>query len=76
MEPDAQLQVMLDLARQRDPSIEVKPGMVILRACEEVLADEPNVEAPDLARRVLARYRHADPSWTAHLATVAVSTRR
>ena len=65
---------MLQAAQQRDPSIEITPGTLILRACLEVLAEDPGSAAPEVARRVLARYRHADPSWTAHLSTVAVST--
>lgn len=73
---DPQLELMLQTAREHDPSIEPKAGAVILRACLDELAQDPDANAAELARRCLARYRAADASWVAHLARAAVTTVR
>ena len=59
---------------QQDPSIEPKAGVIILRACIDVLSRDPDLNAAELARRCLVRYRAADASWVAHLARAALTT--
>ena len=75
-EGSRRLDVMLELARQRDPSIEPKAGTLILRNCLQDLAEDPDATAAELARRCLARYRAADPSWVAHLSRAALEVER
>jgi len=73
---DDELDRMLLVARQQDPSIEPTAGADILRACLDELAAHPDADAAEVARRCVAHNPTADASWVAHLARAAVMTVR
>jgi cobalamin-dependent methionine synthase I len=70
----SQVDSILQIARQQDPSIEPKAGAEILRVCLDELARDPDATASDIARRCVAREPTADASWVSHLARAAVTT--
>lgn len=70
------LDKMVQLVIQQDPSVEPKVATLLLRACLEVLDDDPDADAGEVARRCLARFRAADASWVAHAARAAVTVVR
>ena len=73
---ESQICQLLEAATDADPSIDPKAGAIILRACAEVVTDDPAADAAEVARQCLGRYPHADPSWVAHLARATVSSAR
>ena len=70
------LDKMVQLVIQQDPSVEPKVAALLLRVCLEILTDNPDADAGEVARGCLARFRAADASWVAHAARAAVTVAR
>jgi hypothetical protein len=67
-QPTDDIERVVLTARSADPSIDPAGGAAVARGCVDLLAAEPSLDAPELARRYLTEHADADASWVAHIA--------